>query len=140
MLSININKIQNNNELRKKLVFKREVVNSILSYCKMHHPNEAILVMRGNNKKDVLIIESLMVPPMSEYGPYYSGFPVYMLPFDRSIVGTAHSHPSGNATPSLTDLHHFTGLVSVIVRYPYEDNDLFVYNRDGEELEYSVQD
>ncbi len=122
------------------MIFKREVVNSILSYCKMHHPNEAILVMRGNNKKDVLIIESLMVPPMSEYGPYYSGFPVYMLPFDRSIVGTAHSHPSGNATPSLTDLHHFTGLVSVIVRYPYEDNDLFVYNRDGEALEYSIQD
>ncbi len=140
MLSINIIKNQSNNELRKKLIFKREVVDSILSYCKMHHPNEAILVMRGNNKKDVLIIESLMVPPMSEYGPYYSGFPVYMLPFDRSIVGTAHSHPSGNATPSLTDLHHFTGLVSVIVRYPYEDNDLFVYNRDGEELEYSVQE
>lgn len=105
----------------------------------MHHPNEGILILRGNNKKDKLIIESLMVPPMSEHGPYYSGFPVYMLPFDTSIVGTAHSHPSGNATPSLTDLTHFTGLISAIVRYPYEDGDLFVFNKNGEELEYSVE-
>lgn len=115
-------------------------MNSILSFCKMHHPNEAILVLCGKSKKDTLVIESLMVPPMSEYGPYYAGFPIYMLPLDRSIVGTAHSHPSGNATPSLTDLHHFTGIISVIVRYPYEDNDLFAYDVNGRELEYSVQD
>lgn len=126
--------------MQKRLVFKRDVVNSILSYCKMHHPNEGILVLRGKNEKDILIIEDLMVPPMSEYGPYYSGFPIHMLPLDRSIVGTAHSHPSGNATPSLTDLHHFTGLISVIVRYPYEDNDLFAYDVNGKKLEYSVQD
>lgn len=126
--------------MRKKLVLKRDVVDSILTFCKMHHPNEAILVLRGKNTKDSLVIESLMVPPMSEYGPYYSGFPTYMLPLDRSILGTAHSHPSGNARPSLTDLHHFTGLVSVIVSYPYEDTDLFAYDVDGGELEYSVQD
>jgi len=126
--------------MRKKLIFKREVVNSILTFCKMYHPNEAILVLRGNNKKDALIIESLMVPPMSEYGPYYSGFPIHMLPFDRSIVGTAHSHPSGNAKPSLTDLHHVTGFLSVIVRYPYEDGDLFAYDVNGAEWEFSVQD
>lgn len=123
----------------RKLVFKRDVIDGILSYCKMHHPNEAILVLRGSSKKDVLLIESLMVPPMSEYGPYYSGFPVHMLPFDVSIVGTAHSHPNGNAEPSLTDLNHFMGLVSVIVGYPYEDNDLFAYDSGGNAMAYSVQ-
>lgn len=126
--------------MRKKLIFKREVVNSILTFFKMHHPNEAILVLRGSNRKDVLVIDSLMIPPMAEGGPYYSGFPTYMLPGDITIVGTAHSHPSGSAEPSLTDLHHFTGIVGVIVRYPYEDNDLFAYNSDGETLEFSVQD
>jgi len=126
--------------LQKKLIFKRDVVNSILSYCKMHHPYEGILLLRGNNKKDMLVIESLMVPPFSWHGPAESGFPTSMLPFDRSIVGTAHSHPSHDATPSLTDLHHFTGFVSVIVRHPYEDNDLFAYDSNGKQLEYSVQD
>ncbi len=122
------------------MIFKRDVVNSILSYCKMHHPNEMILLLRGNNKKDVLLIENLMVPPFSTHGPSSSDYPMFMLPFDRSIIGTAHSHPTHNATPSLTDLHNFTGFVSVIVRYPYEDNDLFAYDADGKQLEYSVQD
>ncbi|MFQ5920919.1 MAG: Mov34/MPN/PAD-1 family protein [Nitrososphaerales archaeon] len=126
--------------MNKKLVLKRDVVDGILSFCKMHHPNEAILLLRGKNKKDMLLIESLMIPPMSEGGPSYSGFPTYMLPADNSIMGTAHSHPSGDATPSLTDLHHFTGLVSVIVRYPYEDNDLLVFDVNGRELKYAVQD
>ncbi len=126
--------------MQKRVVFKREVVNSILTFCKMHHPNEAILVLRGNNKKDAIIIDSLMIPPMAEGGPYYSGFPTHMLPGDMSIMGTAHSHPSGSAEPSLTDLNHFTGIVGVIVRYPYEENDLVAYNADGEKLEFVVQD
>lgn len=124
----------------KKIIFKRDVVNSILSYCKMHHPYEGILLLRGNNKKDTLVIENLIVPPFSWHGPAESGFPSWMLPFDTSIVGSAHSHPSHNASPSLTDLHNFMGFVSVIVRYPYEDNDLFAYDADGKQLEYTVQD
>jgi proteasome lid subunit RPN8/RPN11 len=124
----------------KKIIFKRDVFNSILSYCKMHHPNEMILLLRGKNKKDVLVIENLMVPPFSTHGPASSDYPMFMLPFDRSIIGTAHSHPSHSATPSLTDLHNFTGLVSVIVRHPYEDSDLFAYDSDGKQFEYSVQD
>jgi len=48
--------------MHKKIVFKREVVNSILSFCKMHHPNEAILVLRGNNKKDTIFVDSLIIP------------------------------------------------------------------------------
>ena len=126
--------------MHKKLIFKREVVNSILTFCKMHHPNEAILILRGNNKKDTIIVDSVMIPPMAEGGPYYAGFPLDMLPGDMSILGTAHSHPSGSAEPSLTDMNHFSGIIGIIVRYPYEDNDLFTYNLDGEKLEFLIQD
>ncbi|MEM2760845.1 MAG: Mov34/MPN/PAD-1 family protein [Nitrososphaerales archaeon] len=126
--------------MHKKLILKRDVVNGILTFCKMHHPNEAILVLRGSTKKDLIVIDSLMIPPFAERGPYYSGFPTYMLPGDISIVGTAHSHPSGSAEPSLTDLNHFTGIVGVIVKHPYEENDMFAYNSKGEKLEFSIQD
>ncbi|MEE8133002.1 MAG: Mov34/MPN/PAD-1 family protein [Nitrososphaerales archaeon] len=126
--------------MHKKIVFKREVVNSILSFCKMHHPNEAILVLRGNNKKDTIFVDSLIIPPMAVGGPSFTEFLSSMLPSDISFMGTAHSHPSRNAEPSLTDLNHFLGLVSVIVRYPYEDDDFFPYNSDGEKLEFSLQD
>tara|TARA_Y100000780_G_C13681135_1_gene416089 strand:+ start:1706 stop:2026 length:321 start_codon:yes stop_codon:yes gene_type:complete len=106
----------------------------------MHHPNEAILILRGNNKKDTIIVDNVMIPPMAEGGPYYAGFPLDMLPGDMSILGTAHSHPSGSAEPSLTDMNHFSGIIGIIVRYPYEDNDLFTYNLDGEKLEFLIQD
>ncbi len=122
----------------KEIIFKSNVIDSILTFCKIHHPNEAILVVCGSNKRDKLTVDRLMIPPLSEYGPYYSGFPINMLPYDRSIVGTAHSHPSGDSTPSITDLHHFIGLISIIVRYPYDDDDLFVYNSKGESLEYRI--
>ncbi len=123
----------------KEIIFKRKVIDSILTFCKLHHPNEAILILCGDNKKDMIRVNKLMVPPLSEYGPYYSGFPTYMLPYDRSIIGTAHSHPNGNYTPSLQDLHHFIGLIGVIVRHPYEDNDIFVYNSRGDILEYRIE-
>lgn len=126
--------------MKKRIIFKREVVNSILSFFKMHHPNEAILVLRGSNKKDAIIVDSLMIPPFAEGGPYYSGFSIHMLPGDISILGTAHSHPSGSAEPSLTDLNHFSGLVGVIAKFPYEDDDIFAYNSDGEKLEFLIED
>lgn len=124
----------------KKLVFKRDVVNSIITFCKMHHPNETILILRGNIGNDSIVVDSLIIPPLAEGGPFYSGFPSYMLPGDISILGTAHSHPSGGAEPSVIDVNHFTGVVGVIARYPYEENDFFAYNSKGEKLDFFVKD
>ena len=53
---------------------------------------------------------------------------------DLSYVGIVHSHPSGSAKPSLTDLDNFFGLVSMIVKSPYEDEDIFAWDSDGREL------
>ena len=42
-----------------------------------------------------------------------------------------HSHPVGSAEPSIEDLHNFFGLVSVIVKAPYEDEDVFAWDSSG---------
>ena len=42
-----------------------------------------------------------------------------------------HSHPVGSAAPSIEDLHNFFGLVSVIVKAPYEDEDVFAWDSSG---------
>ena len=44
-----------------------------------------------------------------------------MLRVDFSIMGTVHSHPSGNLTPSVADLNHFFGKVFMIIGFPYVD-------------------
>lgn len=122
----------------RTITMTAQVRDGILSYCKMNHPNEGILILRGRAKKGHIFIDSLVIPPFSHSGPTFAGFPHSFLPFDPSYVGTVHSHPSGVAKPSVTDLHNFFGFVTMIVQSPYEDNDIFAYDRDGNTLEYTI--
>lgn len=128
----------NKKKIQRTITIKKEARDGILSYCKMNHPNEGILVLRGRSKSGNVVIEGLVIPPFSHSGPTFAGFPHSFLPFDPSYIGTVHSHPSGSAQPSVTDLHNFFGFVSIIVKSPYEDNDMFAYDRDGNSLPITV--
>lgn len=110
----------------------------ILSYCKMNHPNEGILILRGRSRGGVVAIDGLVIPPFSETGPTFAGFPHNFLPLDTSYIGMVHSHPSGSARPSVTDLHNFFGLISLIVKSPYEDEDIFAWDSRGDPVKISV--
>ena len=101
-------------KLDRSLVFLNETRDGINSYCKINHPNEMILILKGHSKKGKMFIESLVVPPFHETGPTFAGFPSNQLPFDADYIGMVHSHPAGSAEPSLEDLDNFFGLVSVL--------------------------
>ena len=49
-----------------------------------------------------------------------------------------HSHPSGSAEPSIADLDNFFGLVSLIVQYPYDDNDVFAWDSKGNPIKLEI--
>ena len=123
---------------RRTISMTVEARDGILSYCKMNHPNEGILILRGKAKKGHISIDGLVIPPFFHTGPTFAGFPHSFLPFDPSYVGTVHSHPTGVAKPSVTDLHNFFGFVTMIVQSPYEDGDIFAYDRDGNLLELTI--
>lgn len=125
---------------RRRIVITRQAADGIITYSKTHHPNEAILVLQGKKDKDEIVVNSLIIPPFSMSGPFYSGFPVYDLPFDLSYMGTAHSHPGGSNRPSLDDLNHFYGMVSIIISHPYEDKTIGAYDRNGNSLELRIVD
>jgi proteasome lid subunit RPN8/RPN11 len=125
---------------RRRIVITRQAADGIITYSKTHHPNEAILVLQGKKDKDDIVVNSLIIPPFSMSGPFYSGFPVYDLPFDLSYMGTAHSHPGGSNRPSLDDLNHFYGVVSIIISHPYEDETIGAYDRNGNSLELRIVD
>jgi proteasome lid subunit RPN8/RPN11 len=102
----------------------------------MKHPNEGILILKGKSKKGVITIDSLVIPPFSYGGQTFAGFPHSFLPFDLSYIGIVHSHPTGPADPSVTDMHNFFGLVSLIVKSPYENNeDIFAWDGNGNQLQ-----
>ncbi len=116
-------------------MLKNEARDGILTYCKLKHPSEGILVLKGKSKKGIITIDGLVIPPFSYSDQTFAGFPQSFLPLDLSYVGIAHSHPSGSAEPSVTDLHNFFGLVSIIVKSPYDDEDIFAWDSHGNQLE-----
>lgn len=122
----------------REIKLKKEVLDSILSFCQMKHPNEAILILRGKSKKGDVFIDGLIIPPFAFNAHSSSGFPHYMLPADISYVGTVHSHPSGNAHPSITDLNNFYELISLIVGYPYEDENIFAWDSNGNAVKLTI--
>ena len=125
-------------KFERQVSLKGDVRDGILSYCKMKHPNESILILRGKSKKGNVIIDSLVVPPFSYTGPTFAGFPHSFLPFDLSYVGIVHSHPSGSARPSLTDMNNFFGLISLIVKSPYENDDIFAWDSNGNSIKLTI--
>ena len=117
----------------------KELLQGILEGAKLLYPRETILLLRGKKKKDLIDIFELVVPPLATYGKGFANIPLHMLPIDFSLVGTVHSHPSGNLTPSRADLNHFLGSILMIVGFPFvDDRNVAVYNRNGENLTLKV--
>jgi proteasome lid subunit RPN8/RPN11 len=122
----------------RKVLLQKDVLDSIVSYCQMKHPNEGILILKGKSKNGEIKIDGLVIPPFNYSGPTFAGFPHSFLPFDMSYVGIVHSHPSGSAEPSVTDLHNFFGLVSLIIKSPYNDESIFAWDSNGNSISLSI--
>ena len=92
-------------------------------------------MLRGKQNKDVLLINELVVPPFAVHGHGFARAPLHMLPMDFSIVGTVHSHPSGDLSLSNVDFNHFFGRIIMIVGFPFisEDN-VAIYDSKGNDL------
>jgi proteasome lid subunit RPN8/RPN11 len=117
----------------------QELLQTIFEGAKSLYPKETILMLRGKKEKDVITITELLVPPLATYGRGFANVRTYMLPMDFSIVGTAHSHPSGNINPSSADLNHFFGPILMIAGFPFTDErNVAAYNRNGERLAVRV--
>jgi proteasome lid subunit RPN8/RPN11 len=117
----------------------QEILNYIFEGAKRLYPKETLFLLRGKKAKDNLIITDLVVPPLAVYGEGFANYPLYMLPTDFSIVGSVHSHPSGDKRPSHVDMNNFYGRILMIAGYPYiEKQDIVAYNSEGQELPITV--
>jgi len=113
----------------------REALETILENARALHPREAILLLRGKMVEGEVVISEILIPPIATYGKGFASFPTHMMPLDFSIIGTAHSHPSGNPTPSIHDLNRSFGRVMMIVAFPYlMKENVAVYDRTGRRL------
>jgi len=117
----------------------KKVLEEMLYFALLNHPNEIILLLRGTISKINLEITEHLVPPFSFGGKGFAEFRPQMLPIDFTIMGTAHSHPIGSHRPSSTDLNNFYSKVMLIMAAPYNLESVGLYNSIGEQLEYVLE-
>jgi proteasome lid subunit RPN8/RPN11 len=123
----------------KTVIVARSVVDSVLTYSKTAYPNEGILLLSGKNSKDKLVVDCVEIPPLAVHGSGFSNFPLYMLPIDLSIMGTAHSHPSGALRPSIPDLNNFYGRIMMIAAFPFDsEKDVAVFDGNGDRVPFTI--
>ncbi len=123
----------------KEVFVERAVVESILSYAQMFHPRESILLLKGKIDKKKIVVTDVQIPPLATHGSTFSGFPLSRLPIDFSVIGVAHSHPSGALRPSVTDLNKFYGRIMLITAYPYQsEQNIIILDREGKPVKYTV--
>jgi len=124
-----------------KVSMRRELLDTIFEGAKRLYPKESILLLRGRKTKNIIVVTDLLVPPLASYGRGFAHIPLHMMLMDFSVVGTVHSHPSGNFMPSSTDLNHFFGRVLMIVAFPFlSEKNVAIYNHSGERLILDVTD
>jgi len=125
--------------LGKEVFVERTVVDSILSYAQMFHPRESILLLKGKIEKKKIVVDDVQIPPLATHGSTFSGFPLNGLPIDFSVIGVAHSHPSGALCPSVTDLNKFYGRIMLITAHPYQsEKNIIIFDRQGKPLKYTI--
>jgi len=116
-----------------------ELLSAILESGKSLYPRETVLLLRGKKEKDVIRVNDLLIPPLVSHGRHSAYTPLHMLPMDFSVVGSLHSHPSGDLTPSSTDLNHFFGKILMIIGFPFRDaRNVAIYDRGAKKLELEV--
>lgn len=119
--------------------FEKSVADSILTAAMSVYPCETILLLQGKKSGDEIRLNSILIPPLATYGRGFSVYLGTMLPWDLTIMGAAHSHPSGNLHPSTLDLNHLRGRIMVIAAYPYNDyTNLAVYDREGSTIPHEI--
>jgi len=121
------------------ITIKKDLINGILALCREHHPREIL----GFLRVDKGIVSEFILPPgaitSTSSGVYSPG----RMPWDLSIDGTVHSHPTGNPNPSQTDLKGVFMRKSfhIIVAYPYNSlNCVKCFDQKGKTIKLQVID
>ena len=121
-----------------KVILCAHVLEGLLEAARRNYPNEFFCLLGGEKTGDAYLAREIVYIPFRS-GPTYAFFQPTDIPFDSSIIGSAHTHP-GPALPSSADLHSFpyAGWVHVIISYPYTAENVRAYDAKGNEISWTV--
>lgn len=115
---------------RKKVYgIRRKTLRMVLEASRDTYPREFAAVLRAEEG----VITELLLLPGTISGDVHAIFQLHMLPIDFTAVGTIHSHPSGNYSPSEADRNLFShfGRIHIITGHPYTEDTWRAYDHMG---------
>ncbi|MGZ4857077.1 MAG: Mov34/MPN/PAD-1 family protein [Methanobacteriaceae archaeon] len=123
----------------QEIQIDHELLEEIMQIAKEAHPHEFMAMLQGKVHKDVLKVENLIFLP-GETSNEGAVMKIFMMPMATGAVGSVHSHPIPNNTPSTADLQFFAknGLIHLIIAYPYRESNIQAYNTFGEMVVFRV--
>ncbi|MFQ6127392.1 MAG: Mov34/MPN/PAD-1 family protein [Thermoplasmata archaeon] len=123
---------------KRASAIKRETLQMILEASRETYPNEFGAILRAEEG----VIMEIMLLPGTLSGSKSAIFRLHMLPIDFSVVGTAHSHPTGSITPSGADIFLFQkfGYIHIITGVPFDENSWRAFDLYGEPMDLEVID
>jgi len=125
--------------MRKRLVqgIAKDTLFFIMEASRSTLPLEFAGLLRADDE----IITEVLILPGTEASNRSALVRMYMLPNMR-IVGSVHSHPSSNLTPSIEDLIFFSkaGDHNMIVGPPFDDKSWRCYDSAGKRRDLMVLD
>ncbi len=117
----------------------QEVLDEMLQIAQESYPNEFVAMLQGEVKEDVLHIHGLLFLPgeTSDSGAVVN---LFMMPLVDESIGSVHSHPGYDGSPSDADLHFFSknGLFHLIIAEPYTEYSVYAYNSFGEKVDFQT--
>lgn len=117
---------------------KRRTLKMILEASKSQYPEEFGAFLRAEKG----VIHELILLPGTVSGERHAIFQLHNLPIDFTVVGTVHSHPSGECYPSDADLDLFRryGWIHIIVCSPFDRESWAAFDGRGREKQLMVVD
>lgn len=115
----------------------KETLEFILEVCKSSAPVEFAAMLSSHGD----VITEVIVVPGTESSDESAVMQLFMLP-NIHTVGSVHSHPTSDTTPSDADLELFyrKGIVHIIVGAPYTMKSWTCYDKDGVPIKLEVID
>lgn len=114
---------------------RRATAESIIMAAKNVYPQEFFSMLGGSGNT----IDELVIVP-AEFGDDSVTYRPDFVPIGDRVIGTVHSHPTTNASPSGADLESFrkTGHVHIIIAYPYNLNTIKAFDNIGRQVKIEV--
>ncbi len=117
---------------------RKRTLRMIMAASRSQYPEEFGAMLRAEEG----VIGELMLLPGTVSGQSHAIFQFHNLPIDFTVVGTVHSHPSGDCYPSDADLALFRkyGWVHIISAMPFDMQSWAAFDGTGEPVELEVVD